>query len=148
METVYKYVPEFMLNNSVIWGLLLYWLPLVLCSVFYSTRFIKFYRADLSARDGVDNSEYYKPSLTVGAILNAVIVIGLPLVNLVYATLHAGPHLFSGLFKWLGRVFDCPLVPDSANYREQRIQKAQIERSRKREAELRNLKGADRPNCR
>lgn len=134
MEKLYGYIPQFMIDNSVVWGLLLYWLPLVICAVYFSKRFVDYYRADLNAREGTDTNSYYKPQLTVGAILSALIIIGMPVVNLVYGALNAAPHMFSGFFKWCGRVFDFPLVPDSANHKVQRLQKTEIARAREREA--------------
>lgn len=134
MEKVYEYVPQFMLNNSIIWGLLLYWLPMVVCAVYYSQQFVVYYRKDLAAREGTEINEFYRPQLTVGAIISSIVVIGMPILNLLYAVCKAAPVMFAGFFSWCGRMFTFPIVPDTANHKESRIQKVSLARARERES--------------
>lgn len=136
MEKITSVIPQFMIDNSVIWGLLLYWLPLVICAVYFAKQFIKEYAIDVKQRE---ESDYYVPTLTVGRILGWILTIGVPVANLVCALFHAGPHLFHRLFKWLGRVFDFPLVPDSAaakQARADRKNKEHADAARKRAQEI------------
>lgn len=130
METILGYVPQFMVDNSIVWGLVLYWLPLVICSVYFAKQFLLEYSADVKRRE--ESGEFYVPLLTVGRVLGWILTTGIPVANLACAIFHAGPHLFHKFFKWLGRVFDFPLVPDSASAKLARMERQKAETARKK----------------
>lgn len=53
----------------------------------------------------------YKPTDTVGTIVGRVLVSWLPVANLWAALFDLGPEVFGRFFRWIGKVFDQPLVP-------------------------------------
>lgn len=91
-------------------GLALYWLPASLCAYGYTVRTWLNYQKDVAKRDEVEPS-YYVPTDTIGTLLGRALVTICPVANLWSATFDVAPRLFSSFFKWLGRVFDTPLVP-------------------------------------
>lgn len=88
----------------------LYWLPLVLCLVGYIVRTWKDYRNDVERRE--KSPRVYYPILTIGHIIGRGVVSIIPVANLMAAIFDVAPELFSGFFKWIGKVFDQPLVPE------------------------------------
>lgn len=103
-------------------AIVLYWLPLVLCFVGYFIRTFKNYRKDLKARATAEverrkphgeyvPERYYDPTDTVGSLIGRGLVIVMPIANLFACVFDLGPMMFRGFFKWIGRVFDQPLVP-------------------------------------
>lgn len=98
---------DYVLTNWWLSGLLFY-APMALCLYGYTIKTWKDYQLDTNRRD---SGGYYSPSLTVGVILGRAVVSICPIANLFAATFDVGPKVFSSVIDWLGRVFDCPLVP-------------------------------------
>lgn len=95
--------------NFTSWvGLMLYWLPLSICSFGYTIRTWKNYQKDVENRD---TKEFYSPTDTIGTLIGRGLASIIPVVNLWAASFDVATHIFSTFFKWLGRVFDQPLVP-------------------------------------
>jgi hypothetical protein len=89
-------------------GFLLYWLPLSLCVYGYTIRTWLNYQKDVKDRESM---EFYSPTDTIGTLIGRGLASTIPVVNLWAASFDVAPRLFSALFKWLGRIFDQPLVP-------------------------------------
>lgn len=107
MNAALEFVKTFsVFNFNDMMTLLLYWLPFSLCAYGYTIRTWKQYRADLVAC----SEKFYTPTLTVGSIIGHSIVTICPLANLWVSVFDIGPTLFNGLFKWLGKMFDMPIV--------------------------------------
>lgn len=106
--------------SSIYFGLLLYWLPLLLCVAGYTHRTFINYQKDIKKRAEVENileenkeiHAYYSPTDTVGTIIGRILVCIVPCVNLWAAVFDIGPKFFSDFFCWIGKVFDIPLVPE------------------------------------
>lgn len=103
-------------------GILLYWLPLVVCIVGNLCQFVQVYRSDLREREG--RNGYYTPTLTVGHVLAWVLITVTPGVNLMVACFYHGPCIISNIFSRMSKMFDFPLVPDSDSYKQKRKQLA------------------------
>ena len=115
LNDVWQWTLEFPFNGLL--GLCLYWLPLSLCLYGYTVRSWQKVRQDLEYRA---NHTYYSPSITVGTLLGYAFVTVCPYVNSIAAVFDVGPDVFNSFFKWLGRVFDFPLVPDTAAHKAKR----------------------------
>jgi len=89
-------------------ALLLYWLPLGVCAVGYVVRTWRNVRKDLKSRDA--GGAYY-PTDTIGTLIGRGVVSVIPVANLCAAAFDLAPELLDRFFKWVGRVFDQPLVP-------------------------------------
>ena len=120
-------------------GLLLYWLPLVICLIGYTMLTFKNYRTDLierekfrrfkekrdslpaekiedfikfeSARNTQEYIYHYSPTDRLGNVIGRGIVSVVPVVNLWCAVVDVSPDLFKHFFEKLEEVFDTPLVP-------------------------------------
>jgi hypothetical protein len=84
-------------------ALYVYWVPLTVCLVVYFFRTIARYKLDLKRCE----EKHYSPELTIGRIVWYVVLTITPSVNLFALVFDCA----SSVFKWLGRVFDVPLVP-------------------------------------
>lgn len=87
-------------------GLLLYWMPAVLCAYGYTARTSQRYRQCCEKRD---KGEYFK-SDTVGTLIGRFIMTLTPVMNLFAAIFDLGPRVFGSFFEMIGRAFDRPLV--------------------------------------
>jgi hypothetical protein len=96
-------------------AILLYWLPLVICVVGYTLRTVKEFHDDIDKRQEVELSNMqhrgYYPTLTVGHILGRALLTVIPVANLWAGMFDVGYDMLRGFFRWIGRVFDQPLVP-------------------------------------
>lgn len=104
-------------------GILLYWVPALFCAIFYTVRTAEGYMADknalakhLEARRAEETSPYrggfyYTPRETIGRILGRALVSIIPVANIWAALFDLSPKVFERVFRWIGRVFDQPLVP-------------------------------------
>lgn len=100
-------------------GFGLYWLPLSICTYGYTIRSWINYQTDIKDRAAAElDAEipknrviFYSPTETIGTLIGRGIVTVLPVANLWAASFDVAPRLFSSLFKWVGKVFDQPLVP-------------------------------------
>ena len=90
-------------------GLLLFWLPMVICGYGYTVRTFVRYRDCCEARDA---GKYFN-SDTVGTLIARAIVTFFPVMNLMAAIFDLGPNLFGSFFSAIGRMFDKPLVSKS-----------------------------------
>lgn len=100
------------LRANGLFAVLLYWLPMASCLVFYTARTARGYMRDKARRAGADGA-YYVPSETVGGILGRALVSIVPVANLWAAFFDLAPNVFERLFEWIGATFNQPLVPDS-----------------------------------
>lgn len=103
---------SFQFTNYV--GLFLYWVPLSLCIFVYTIRTWQNYQKDLVKRTEAEKARgngYYSPTDTVGALIGRALVSVLPVANLWAALFDVAPILFRHLFRFIGKVFDQPLVP-------------------------------------
>ncbi len=87
-------------------GLLMYWLPMLLCAFGYIARTFKRYRQCCELRD----ADKYFQSDTLGTLIGRAIVTVLPIVNLLAAIFDLGPKIFGNFFEAIGKVFNQPLV--------------------------------------
>lgn len=115
-------------------GLLLYWLPLAVCSVGYIVRTWRNVQKDLAQRAAyetwraanpeparVDSTEWskwytgrvptYSPTDTIGTLIGRGLASVIPVCNLLCAACDILPKALSGFFKTIGAIFDQPLVP-------------------------------------
>jgi hypothetical protein len=85
--------------------------------VFYTIRTAEGYMTDRRKRDEADGSrdnplgKFYVPRETIGGILGRALVSVIPVANIWAALFDLSPKVFARLFKWIGAVFDQPLVP-------------------------------------
>jgi hypothetical protein len=82
---------------------------MLFCLYGYTIRTWSNYRQDLGAR-ALNGSVYY-PTDTVGTVIGRILASTVPVVNLFAATFDVAPSVFTSFFRWLGSVFDTPLVP-------------------------------------
>lgn len=93
-------------------ALLLYWLPLALCGVGYVVRTWKNFRIDVMARAKAEREGvFYFPTDTIGVLIGRGIISIIPVANLCAAAFDLAPEMLNGFFKWLGKIFNHPLVP-------------------------------------
>lgn len=101
-------------------GFGLYWLPLSLCAYGFTLRTWANYQKDVAAREeytaALDTMEnvrvrIYYPTDTIGSLIGRTLVTVLPIANLWAATFDVAPRLFGSFFRWIGQVFNTPLVP-------------------------------------
>lgn len=88
--------------NSLI-GLITYWFPLAICVIVYSIGTLRDYRGDIES----SKKDYYNPSLTVGTIVCRILASIIPVFN-IFAMVF---DCMASVFRWIGEVFDFPLVP-------------------------------------
>lgn len=77
----------------------LYWVPVVVCGIYYTLEIIKLYKEDVKNRE----KDYYHPNLTIGKILMYILFVFIPFVNLLKFIFDIFPDLLN--------VLDIPLVP-------------------------------------
>jgi hypothetical protein len=109
---VIDWVLNFRFNSLI--GILMYWMPATFCVVFYTLRSANEFQHDFKARDKVEKGtqrESYYPTITIGSLIGRGIASLIPVVNIWCALFDLAPQVFSHFFKWIGRVFDQPLVP-------------------------------------
>lgn len=93
--------------NSLL-GIILYWVPLSFCAGGYTVRTWINYQKDVNTRKSED---YYSPTDTIGTLIGRALVSLLPIANLWATAFDVAPEVFKSFFKWIGSVFDIPLVP-------------------------------------
>ncbi len=103
------YVLSFQFNSLL--GLLLYWVPLVLCLIGYTARTWNDYKHEIVRREQCVKDRYsYFPNLTVGVVLSRIfssVVPGFNIMALVFSI--SGPMLAS-IWEFFSAVFSMPLV--------------------------------------
>jgi hypothetical protein len=87
---------------------LLFYAPMLLCLYGYAVETWQDFQKDKADRD---SAKYYVPSLTVGVILGRALLTIIPVANLFAAIFSVGPKVFGDFFRFIGRVFDQPIVP-------------------------------------
>ena len=100
-------------------GICLYWIPASLCAYGYSVRTWVNYRNDVKRRREDDerlktDPKYwstYTPTDTIGTLIGRALVVVVPVANIWAAAFDVAPDIFSTFFKWVGKVFNQPLVP-------------------------------------
>jgi uncharacterized membrane protein YkvI len=90
-------------------ALVLYWVPLIFCAVYYTVCIGKDYLFDKRNRELHKNA--YFPTLTIGVIVSRVLASIVPLVNLIAAVFDISPVVFKKFYHLLGDIFDQPIVP-------------------------------------
>lgn len=98
--------------NSIL-ALVLYWLPMLLCFVGYTTKTWVNYQCDVAERESTtpDSWKLYSPTDTIGSLIGRALLTILPVGNLLAAIFDVSPRMFANFFRWVGKVFDQPLVP-------------------------------------
>jgi hypothetical protein len=86
-----------------------YWAPLVLCAIGYLAKTANEIYEDRKARD--TNPERYVPKITIGHLIGRALLSICPIGNLGAALFDIAPDMCGGFFKWIGRVFNQPIVP-------------------------------------
>lgn len=108
-DTIMTWIANFDFTGRM--GLLLYWLPVLVCAMGYLVRTVKRYRECVAARAA--GKHFY--SDTVGTLIGRVTATFCPVLNLLAATCDLGPKLLSGFFQRIGKMFDQPLVRPAPN---------------------------------
>lgn len=103
-----EYVTSFEFTSFL--AVFVYWIPALVCATVYLFRGINAYRTDLQNC----TERFYHPKLTVGMIIWHLIVVVTPCINLLAMVFDCA----GSVFKWLGRVFDFPLVRHQPEGRE------------------------------
>jgi hypothetical protein len=98
-------------NKWIAFGL--YWLPLAFCAFGYVVRTARNFAKDRAER--MRAGAYYHPTDTIGTLIGRGVVTIVPIANFCAAVFDLAPEVFGRFFKWIGRVFDQPLVPDVPN---------------------------------
>jgi len=100
-------------------GVLLYWLPALICLTLYIFRSAAQYQKDKNSRkESLKEENTYKmyvPTLTIGTLIGRVIVSIIPIANLFALTFDLAPEFLNVFFKWLEKTFNIPLVPKYKN---------------------------------
>lgn len=123
-------VPSWLESLSVWWvtgimGLILYWMPLVVCVIVYFTKGVKIYfklRQDRVGEGEYKNSWFNPEDLTVGHIIAFTFVSVCPVVNMIAFFYEAAGDIISFICKRIEKFFTMSLVPDSDKYK--KIRKA------------------------
>jgi hypothetical protein len=106
------YVLGLWANKWLAFGL--YWLPLAFCAVGYVVRTARGIvdERELRAAAELDpDRKFYIPQTTIGTLIGRGIVSVIPIANFCAAAFDLAPEFFGSFFRWVGRVFDQPLVP-------------------------------------
>lgn len=104
-------------------GLWLYWIPLVLCAVYFSIKCMLDYYSDAKNRAGSIQTSMYIPRLKIGTIVNRAIASVCPVINLWEAVFDAFPFFMGHIGTWIEKLLDVPLVPDSTTHKKLREEK-------------------------
>lgn len=103
LKEILEYVPSL----TTFAGVLLYWVPMVVCVIGYSFKLNDVLKEEFAKRDKALAGEgYYTPSLTVGKLLFYGFLCIIPVVNLWLAVVEFLPKYIGRFFK----IFDIPLV--------------------------------------
>lgn len=104
IDTILNWLATFDFTGRM--GLLLYWLPVMICAQGYLARTIKRYRAAVALRD---KGQFFR-SDTVGTLIARAFATFCPVFNLLAMICDLGPKLLGGFFTKIGKAFDRPLV--------------------------------------
>jgi hypothetical protein len=103
------YVLTFQLNSVL--GLLLYWLPLVLCVIGYTVRTWKDYNYELERREQSVKDRYtYYPNLTLGVVVGRIFSSVVPVFNILALVFSIGGPMLRSIAEFVHTVFSMPLV--------------------------------------
>ena len=104
--------------NSI-FGICLYWLPMISCIVGYTMRTARNIQKDKISRVESEKDEsYYIPTDTLGDLLCRAIVSVVPICNLWCVSFDIFPMVFGKALLWIQRTFNQPLVPKRKEYNE------------------------------
>lgn len=109
-DIVKSFVFDFKFNSYI--ALILYWLPLMMCSIGYAMRTASDYKRDLKER----HTKFYSPSLTIGVLVARAIITVTPVANLWTAVIKFASGFFHDIIEAIIKLFNVPLVPKK--YRE------------------------------
>jgi hypothetical protein len=105
-KVLIDYILNFQFNSVLaIW---LYWVPLLVCTVYSIGAIYYDAQDDLKNRD---STSYYREKLTIGTILLRVIGTIAPGWNLVAAIFHTAPAVLRHVFDICGNILSIPLIP-------------------------------------
>lgn len=125
-DSAINFVTAFQYNS--IMGILLYWVPLVLCIAGSTFEVKRRFLLDISERNAerakyerqleevqsgarFTATNYYSPSITVGSILGMILLSIIPVINIFRAVFEHAPTLIKQIFDVVEKLFDIPLVP-------------------------------------
>lgn len=111
-----SWIENFQFNSLM--GIGLYWVPLAVCVFGYTMRTAQNYLTDKKDRE--TEGKFYTPTDTLGTLIGRAIVSLLPVANLWAGAFDLAPDLLSGFFKRIEKIFNVPLVPDSASAKAKR----------------------------
>lgn len=108
------------LDLTSFWGYLLYWLPLVVCTVGYTFRSMVNHDKDVEARAAyvMGEKNAYHPRETIGHLVGRFFATIIPGLNLWCAVMDVSPKMFVRFFDWIGNTFSQPLVPEVERQKE------------------------------
>ena len=98
-------------RTHLVAAILLYWLPLVMCAIYYTKTAVLLTRRDWQARAWAGGDGYYYPTIKVGTLVWYVFVTIMPAFNLVVTIFIAAPDLFSKVIGWIASLLNTPLIP-------------------------------------
>ena len=108
----------FMFNSLL--GFFLYWVPMFFCLVGYTIKTARNFKKDKEKRKKCEAQDltqkphmikHYYPTDTLGELIGRGLVSIIPIANFLAAMFDVSPEFFRSIFKWIGGVFDQPLVP-------------------------------------
>lgn len=94
------YVLSFEFNSLLALGV--YWVPMLVCFITYTFEVINEYKVDLRRCE----QKYYTPRVTVGLLIWMTALTFIPVLNLFAMVFDCA----GSVFRWIGDVFDTPLV--------------------------------------
>jgi hypothetical protein len=103
------------LNLLLDYKVIIYWLPVIICSVGYLLITVEEYHEDVKNRDKYEKEELkhgcYIPTLKVGTIVGRAIVCFIPVFNVLVTIFKFVPRLVGDIITACDKWLDIPLVP-------------------------------------
>jgi len=130
-------IPMWMENLGEWWltglmGIILYWMPLVVCSIVYAVKGANIYSKLRKDRVGLGKfaSFFHPDELTVGHVIAFTFISVCPGVNLIAFFVETGWKVLRFIVKKCEWIFTLSLVPDSKKY--EKIREEKKEEARKK----------------
>ena len=102
----------FLQGITPLWGFLLYWVPVVVCTVCYTIDNFRDFAYERIKRDEArSGGTTYHPTLTMGKILWSYILSVIPVANLIAVVFSFAPRYLSTWYELVVKLFDMPMVP-------------------------------------
>jgi hypothetical protein len=114
------FVATFTFNSLI--GFFIYWMPMLLCLSGYTIRTARYVARDTKNRSKQNPATggVYHPTDTLGDVIGRYLISILPIANIWACIFDVFPELFEGLFSWIVKIFNTPLIKDSKRYKEMR----------------------------